>query len=151
MQFLFFDIKSFDYCTYKIYNEFRNMTEKTLKRDPVKYIRDSMKSQYKAREQCFICGCSENIELHHLYSVAELWHAWQKSSRVRVETDEDIINCREQFITENALYLSNEHLYSLCKAHHQRLHSIFGKSYSNYTARKVAKWLDAQKLKAGEK
>jgi hypothetical protein len=126
------------------------MDEKKLKRDPVKYIRDFMKSSYKARECCFICRSRENIELHHLYSVAELWHAWSKKNRIIISSDEDIINCRDRFVQENALYLGNEHLYSLCKSHHQRLHSIYGKSYSNYMARKVKNWLEAQRDKAGE-
>ena len=126
------------------------MDTKKLKRDPVKYIRDSMKSTYKAKEQCFICGSCDNIELHHLYSVAELWHAWAKQNHIKIECDEDVLACRDSFVADNGLYLSNEHLYSLCKPHHQRLHSIYGKSYSNYMARRVKKWLEAQRAKAGE-
>ena len=126
------------------------MTEKTLKRDPVKYIRDYMKSQYKAKECCYICGSSENIELHHLYSVADLWHSWSKNNKIIVETEEDILAIRDRFVTENNLYLDNSYLYSLCKPHHQRLHSIYGKSYSNYSAKKVEKWLELQKSKTGE-
>lgn len=126
------------------------MNEKKLKRDPVKYIRDFMKSDYKARECCYLCGSPDNIELHHLYSVAELWHAWTKKNKITITSDEDVISCRETFIQDNALYLSNEHLYSLCKPHHQRLHSIYGKSYSNYMAKRVKAWLEAQRDKAGE-
>jgi hypothetical protein len=126
------------------------MNEKKLKRDPVKYIRDFMKSNYKAKECCYICGSHENIELHHLYSVAELWHAWTKANKIVINTDEDVLDCRESFIQDNSMYLGNEHLYSLCKPHHQRLHSLYGKSYSNYMSKRVKQWLEAQRDKAGE-
>ena len=43
-----------------------------LKRFPIKYIRDFIKKDYKLRDKCFICGSSEKLELHHLYSVSEL-------------------------------------------------------------------------------
>jgi hypothetical protein len=126
------------------------MNDKKLKRDPVKYIRDSMKSQYKPREACYICGSENLIELHHLYSVAELWHAWAKANSIKVECEQDVLACRDLFVSENSEYLSNDNLYSLCKPHHQRLHAIYGKSYSNYIAKRVKNWLEAQKDKFGE-
>lgn len=150
MPFYFLNIKSFDYLVNKIYNKFKVIMQKKLKRDPVKYIRDIMKSSYKARECCYICGTTENIELHHLYSVAELWNYWAKTNRIVISTDQDILECRDRFVKENELFLSNDNLYSLCKAHHQRLHSLYGKSYSNYMAKRVKAWLDIQKQKSGE-
>lgn len=122
-----------------------------FKREPVKHVRDGMKSRYKNREPCYICGSIENIELHHLYCVSELWNAWTLKNRIKVTSDEDVRMYRAQFESEHEDKLNNENLYSLCKAHHSRLHQIFGKSYSNYVAVKVSEWLERQKAQYGEK
>ena len=53
-------------------------TKEKLTRLPVKWGRDGMKNKYKDKEPCAICGTTENIELHHIYSVSELWHSWVK-------------------------------------------------------------------------
>ena len=47
-----------------------------LKRFPIKYIRDYIKKDYKTREDCYICGSKTKLELHHLYSVSELFGKW---------------------------------------------------------------------------
>ena len=44
-----------------------------LKRFPVKYIRDYIKKDYKLRDECYICKATDNLELHHLYSVSQLF------------------------------------------------------------------------------
>jgi hypothetical protein len=126
------------------------MIEPKFKREPVKWLRDGMKSQYKARETCYICGSKESIELHHIYSVSELWNTWLKQNKLSVSCDEEVIALRKQFEADNEEYLHNGNLYSLCKSHHVRLHQLFGKSYSNYIAKKVITWLDNQKIKYGE-
>lgn len=126
------------------------MIESKFKREPVKWLRDGMKSQYKPRETCYICDSTESIELHHIYSVSELWNTWLKKNKLSVSCDEDVLSLRKQFEADNQEYLHNDNLYSLCKHHHVRLHQIFGKSYSNYIAKKVIIWLDNQKLKYGE-
>ena len=118
-----------------------------FKRLPVKHIREKMKSKYKAKEPCYICGTTENIELHHLYSVSELFHAWLRENKITIHTDEDVLACREQFIADYDEYLNNSTLYSLCKTHHLKLHQLYGKSYSNYMARKVKSWLERQREK----
>lgn len=122
-----------------------------LKREPVKHVRDGMKSRYKSREPCYICGSEELIELHHLYCVSELWNAWALKNRIKISSDDDVRAYRIQFEAEHQDKLNNDNLYSLCKAHHSRLHQIFGKSYSNYTALKVGEWLERQKAQYGEK
>lgn len=119
-----------------------------FKRLPVKYVRDGIKSKYKEKEPCFICGSLENIELHHLYSVSDLWHTWLSDNNLTVNNGEEVIALRTQFELDNQEKLSNDNLYSLCKPHHQRLHQIFGKSYSTYIGeKKVKPWLFLQKDK----
>lgn len=118
--------------------------EKKLKRDPVKYIRDKMKRKYKSKEPCFICGSETDVELHHLYSVAELWNNWVRKNKITITCDEDVLALRETFEQEHEEQLSNDNLYSLCKTHHLKLHSIYGQSYSNFMAKRVKAWLERQ-------
>lgn len=127
------------------------MTDNTLKRLPVKYLRDMMKSKYKSKEPCYICGCEDNIELHHLYSLSELWNTWLRVNKITISTEEDILVHRKQFELDNLTMLSNDNLYSLCKPHHVKLHQLYGKTYSNYMGDKVRNWLIKQKDNYGEK
>ena len=125
-------------------------TEKKLTRLPVKWVRDSIKSKYKEKEPCYICGSEENIELHHLYSVSELWNNWLKKNHITINTDEDVLANRNTFEQDNLDFLSNDNLFSLCKPHHLKLHSVYGKSYTNYMGGKVRNWIEKQKIKYGE-
>ena len=127
------------------------METNNLKRDPVKYLRDYMKSKYKDKEPCFVCGSTDNIELHHIYSVAELWNVWVTKNSIKVISVEDITKHRVTFEEDNREKLSNDNLYSLCKTHHAKLHQIYGKSYSNYMGEKVRLWLQKQKERFGDK
>jgi len=54
-----------------------------LKRFPIKYVRDYIKKDYKIRDKCFICGDKENLELHHLYSLSQLWETWCKEHSLK--------------------------------------------------------------------
>ena len=47
-----------------------------LKRDKVKYVRDKIKSNYKIKDECYICGSTEKLELHHLYTLSEMFNNW---------------------------------------------------------------------------
>lgn len=127
----------------------KEVEEKKFKRLPVKHVRDGMKSKYKEREPCFICGTTENIELHHIYSVSELWNTWIRNNKITISCDDDVISNRKQFEIDNEQFLNNDNLYSLCKPHHMKLHQIYGKSYSNYMGERVKKWLHNQRDKHG--
>ena len=66
-----------------------------LKRFPIKYVRDYIKKDYKIRDKCFICGSKDNLELHHLYSLSQLWEAWcREHSLKKVESVEKFIFIR---------------------------------------------------------
>ena len=126
-------------------------SDKKLTRLPVKWVRDGIKKNYKDREPCFICGADENIELHHIYSVSELWNNWLRENKITISCDEDVLSNRAIFEQDNLDKLSNDNLYSLCKTHHLRLHQIYGKSYSNYMGDKVRDWIHKQRDKYGDK
>jgi hypothetical protein len=131
----------------------KEMTEsdKKLTRLPVKWIRDGIKKNYKEREDCFICGSNEVIELHHIYSISELWNNWLRENKLSVNCDADVLDNRSKFEQDNLEKLSNDNLYSLCKVHHLRLHQIYGKSYSNYMGERVREWIYKQRDKHGDR
>jgi 5-methylcytosine-specific restriction endonuclease McrA len=117
-----------------------------LKRLPVKYLRDYIKKDYKIKDKCFICGSTSELELHHLFSVSELFERWCVKNKIKaVESVDTMLTLRVSFAEDCKEELSSENLYTLCTSHHKRLHFLFGKSYSNYTALKVKDWLNTQK------
>lgn len=123
------------------------MKNDQLTRLPVKWLRDGIKSKYKEKEPCYICGSEQQVELHHLYSVSELWNTWLRTNKVTIISDKDVLDNRRQFEQDNEQFLHNDNLFSLCKVHHQRLHHLYGKSYSNYMAAKVLVWINTQRDK----
>jgi len=121
-----------------------------LKRFPIKYIRDYIKKDYKIRDECFICGTKENLELHHLFSVSQLFNDWCLKNKVtEIDSVEKITSLREIFSVDCKESLDHHNLYTLCKNHHQRLHNIYGQRYSNHLVPKIRNWLEIQKEKHG--
>lgn len=121
-----------------------------LKREHVKYIRDYIKKDYKLRDCCYICGSINELELHHLYSVSELFRLWcQKNSIPEITTVEEITWHRVVFAQDYAEELSHNNLLTLCGFHHKRLHNLYGQTYANNMVPKIKKWLDIQKEKNG--
>jgi transcription elongation factor Elf1 len=121
-----------------------------LKRLPVKYVRDFIKKDYKYDACCFICGSTEKLELHHVYSVSELWNNWLDAHKYSNLTVDQVMKLRVDFYNDNKEHLDSHNLYTLCKVHHQRLHNIYGARYSNWRSEKVKIWIVAQKEKFGE-
>lgn len=125
------------------------MTE--LKRERVKYIRDYIKKDYKLRDCCFVCGSTMSLELHHMYSVSELFSEWCKKNKiVDINTVAEITALREVFARDCSKELSHENLYTLCSVHHKQLHNIYGQTYANYLAPRIINWLTIQKEKHGK-
>jgi 5-methylcytosine-specific restriction endonuclease McrA len=120
-----------------------------LKRLPIKYIRDFIKKDYKLRDECFICGSKQQLELHHLLSVSELFNNWCTKNRI-IDFDLDQLKAhRVTFSQDCSEQLSHENLFTLCSNHHKQLHSIYGQTYSNHLAPKIKNWLDIQRVKNG--
>ena len=121
-----------------------------LKRFPIKYIRDYIKKDYKLKDKCYICGSKEKLELHHLFSVSQLFEQWCSENKVtEIDTVEKITSLREIFAVDCKESLDHHNLYTLCKTHHQRLHNIYGQNYSNHFVPKIKNWLEIQKDKNG--
>ena len=119
-----------------------------LKRDLVKYVRDKAKSKNKKGTQCYICGETENLDFHHFYGMTELLETWLKRNKITITSADEIMNLRELFIEEytNEIY---QEAATLCRAHHQRLHSIYGKRPKLVTALKQKRWANIQREKHG--
>jgi len=119
----------------------------TLKRDLVKYVRDKAKSKYKKDTECYICGSTENLDFHHFNGLTELLE-WLIERNITIDTEEEILALREQFIKENEEQVYNQAV-TLCHMHHLKLHNIYGKRPKLLTAKKQRNWVDIQRKKHG--
>ena len=119
-----------------------------LKRDLIKYVRDKAKSGYKKETQCYICGETEKLEFHHFYGMTELLETWLKARKITINSAEEIMEVRETFIERHPKEIYNEAA-TLCKSHHMRLHSIYGKRPKLVTAQKQKRWVNKQRIKHG--
>jgi len=121
-----------------------------LKRLPIKYIRDFIKKDYKLRDRCYVCGTTDNLELHHLFSVSELFRKWCDKNNIKSVDNLDQMNeYRIKFSEDCVTELSHENLFTLCGKHHKQLHNLYGQTYSNGLTQKIHRWLDIQRLKNG--
>lgn len=118
----------------------------TRKRDPIKYVRDKAKSAYEKMPNCFICGTTEELELHHTSSLTNLFEKWTSENSIDISTDEAVVEVRDEFIEKfhKEIY---EEVFTLCLKHHQKLHSIYGKAPLLSTASKQVAWIHKQRDK----
>jgi hypothetical protein len=117
-----------------------------LKRYPVKYIRDKVKSNYPDKVDCTICGATEQLHYHHYTSLAQLYNKWAKDNQVVTDTVEQILEVRDIFIEKYWEELVNMGA-CLCKKHHEMLHKIFGKDPSLATSGKQERWVGKQRAR----
>lgn len=121
-----------------------------LKRIPIKYVRDRAKSRYKKDSECYVCGVGGSLDFHHLYTVDVLFDNWLKAKKITINTVEDIIAVRDEFI-ESHLYEMYEYAKTLCKNCHKRLHTVYGQRPLLSTAPKQERWLKLQREKLCQK
>ena len=104
------------------------MAKNTNNRIPVKWIRDKAKAAYQKQDHCYVCGKSEDLELHHLHSITVLLNRWSEQKGYDISTDDGILAVRDEFIAEHE-YEVFEATVTLCHFHHaDSLHKIYGKS-----------------------
>lgn len=120
----------------------------TLKRDPIKYIRDKAKSKYDKGTECRICASKENLDFHHFYTLTPLFNKWLKEKKLKIKTEDDVLAVRDRFIEEHQPELY-EHAVTLCHDHHLKLHSVYGKDPALFTAKKQMRWVEIQREKNG--
>jgi len=119
-----------------------------LKRLPIKYIRDRSKAAYAKGSECRICGTTEELEFHHFSSMQQMLVKWLRVTKITMETAEDAFEHRDAFIEAHRKEIY-EDTATLCKKHHAKLHSVYGKSPSLATAQKQARWVEKQREKHG--
>ena len=123
------------------------MKETNLKRDPVKYIRDAVKSRYPKGTSCRICETTELLEFHHYHAVAEMYKIWLTKSSYK---QADVLEHRDEFISSHEDELIHKCV-TLCKHDHSRLHKIYGKSPKLATAEKQERWVAKQRQRKLDK
>lgn len=112
----------------------------------VKRIRDGVKTNYVKAECCDICGSTNDLELHHFYSVSQMAEKWLKSKGIVITTDEDSLKYRDEFIEKHWDKLVNQ-CATLCNADHKKLHRIYGAKPALATGPKQGRWVSKQKEK----
>lgn len=120
------------------------------KRDRIKHVRDKAKAAYQKQPNCYICNCTESLELHHYSSLTQLLDLWAQQKGYVLATDEQVLNIRDEFIKEHYKQLY-EQVVTLCKKHHQALHKLYGGKPLLSTATKQQRWVEKQKEKYGIK
>lgn len=119
-----------------------------LKRDPIKYVRDKAKANYKKGSECFICGTRDNLDFHHFYTLTPLFNKWLKANKLSINTEQDVLSVRDRFIDEHQAELY-DHTVTLCHEHHMQLHSVYGKDPPLHFAKKEMRWVNIQREKHG--
>jgi 5-methylcytosine-specific restriction endonuclease McrA len=122
------------------------MAKNTNKRLAVKHVRDKAKSAYQKASECYICGTSQDLELHHFHSITLLLEAWASAKGYDISTDEGILAVREEFIEEHHTELY-EKVRTLCNRHHVALHSVYGKAPPRGSEPKQERWVEIQRNK----
>lgn len=118
----------------------------TLKRIPIKYVRDRAKSRYKKDPKCYVCGNDEGLDFHHLFTVDVLFDNWLRTNKIAINSAEDVIAVRDDFISTHEYELF-EYARTLCKGCHKRLHTVYSQRPALSTAEKQQRWLDKQRDK----
>ena len=76
--------------------------------------------------------------------MTELLSKWLQTNKITITSADEIMNIREQFIEEYTNEIYNAAT-TLCKTHHIRLHSIYGKRPKLVTALKQKRWVQNQR------
>ena len=112
----------------------------------VKRVRDKVKHKYVKDLECTVCGTSEDLELHHFYSVSQMCNKWLSKEGIKITADEQSLEYRDAFIAEHEDELVNK-CATLCLKDHQKLHRIYGGKPALSTASKQERWVKKQKAK----
>ena len=118
-----------------------------MKRVPTKYLRDVIKKNYKKKTTCYICNSKKSLELHHLFSLSELFNSWLDKNNLDKDNENVIKTSRYSFMKDHPDELSDRNCLTLCKVHHELLHNLYGQTYPNNYVPKIRKWVQIQKEK----
>lgn len=116
------------------------------KRIAIKWVRDAAKSAYDKKDQCYICGCTRELELHHLQSISLLLDDWAEKRGHDISTDAGILAVRHQFIEEHHVEMY-QRVHTLCNPHHVQLHKLYGAKPKQDSWPRQQRWIELQRQK----
>lgn len=116
-------------------------------RIPIKWVRDRAKAAYDKKDTCYVCGTTQDLELHHTHSLTLLLNNWSSRKGYDISTDEGILAVRDEFISEHHKEIYND-VFTLCNKHHVALHGVYGKAPALHTAAKQGNWIEKQKARS---
>ena len=122
--------------------------DKNLPRYFIKIVRDGIKTKYKKGTECRICDTEENLEFHHYKTVSILVNTWVAERGLTFDGLEDAQVARDEFNEAN-FYDMTENAVTLCKKHHEKLHSIYGAFPLLSTSEKQQRWVERMREKNG--
>lgn len=120
------------------------MTKPTYDRLFVKMVRDKTRAHLSKDNKCYITGTTEDLEIHHLYTLSALVNDYLTKNDIIVTADNKL-DIREDFIREYSDKIQKQ--YVLTKKMHRKLHIIFGLKYPNHIVPKVERWIELQRDK----
>ena len=112
-----------------------------LKRTVYKYIRDGVKANYTKLAACEVCGCAEDLELHHPHTLSLVFDAYCEERGITVKDAEEVMAMRDDFyqVHWNELVVD---VLTLCNTHHKALHKVYGAQPPLSTAAKQRVWVE---------
>lgn len=110
------------------------------KRVATKHIRDGIKSKYNKGSSCEICGCSDELELHHYHTVSLLLKNYAKENGIPISSDEEVLAMRDDFYKHHWHELVDDTV-TLCHEHHVELHKIYSQEPPLSTVSKQKNWV----------
>lgn len=110
------------------------------KRAAVKHIRDGIKSNYKKKDECEVCGTSRDLELHHYNTVSILFYSYCDENNIPYRTDEEVLAMRSAFYDAYWHELVEDTV-TLCADHHKQLHKLYGREPELKTAPLQRNWV----------
>lgn len=116
------------------------------KRVATKHIRDGIKSNYKKKDACEVCGTCNELELHHYHTVSILLKDYARKNNIDISTDEAVLAMRQEFYDSHWFELVEDTV-TLCNRHHVELHRIYGREPDLSTAAKQRNWVQRKSNK----
>lgn len=113
------------------------------KRVATKHIRDGIKSNYKKKDFCEVCGTEDNLELHHYHTVSLLLKNYAKENGIAISTDEEVLAMRDEFYKVYWHELVEDTV-TLCNTHHVKLHKVYSQEPALHTAKAQRRWVTIQ-------
>lgn len=114
----------------------------------IKHVRNKVKTYYTAENECYICGDSEKLEVHHLKCLSvEAKKLLRKNYKLLEYPDESNPQFEEIVwgISRDPEIMHPEYFYTLCQKCHKELHGRFGQNYEAW--KPVKKYLEVQRGK----